>query len=137
MTEIRLHDLPAGVEAFAAALAASDRFQVVSTSADYPDRRGTSDKVRRYLDVRLRPGFDGELTRLAARVLRGGDRYRVVCTDSESPDGIALVCTDPAHPAEDREQQWGVYDCCDTDVIETHSEAFAAFVVAALDWSAR
>lgn len=64
--EIRLHDLPADVEAFTAALIDCPGFEVVSKSADYPDRRGMSAKVRRYLDVRLRPSAESVGVVLAA-----------------------------------------------------------------------
>ena len=48
---IRLHDIPTDVDAYAADLRA--RFDVVDESGDYTDR-GTSTKVRRYVDIRRR-----------------------------------------------------------------------------------
>lgn len=60
--------------------------------------------------------------------LAAGRSLRTVITDSESADGVAYTCADPGHPAG---EEMGVYDCCDTDVIETRSEALAAFIAAA------
>lgn len=72
--------------------------------------------------------------RIAFVVRDGG--YRVVCTDSESPDGIVPRCTSPAHPASDREQQWDVLDCCQADdgyrLIETGHERIASVWVDSL-----
>ena len=48
---IRLHDIPAEVDAYAADLRAV--FDVVDESADYTDH-GASTKVRRYVDIRRR-----------------------------------------------------------------------------------
>ena len=67
-----------------------------------------------------------------AFLLRDGQHYRAVLTDSESSDGVMLVCTSPEHPADDQLAQWGVYDCCDADVfMELHHEKRAAFFVSA------
>jgi hypothetical protein len=67
-----------------------------------------------------------------AFLLRDGQHYRTVPTDSESSDGVMLVCTSPEHPADDQLAQWGVYDCCDLDVfMELHHEKRAAFFVSA------
>lgn len=55
--DVRLHDTPAEVQRFTAALARC--FDVVSDSGDYPDR-GASVKVRRYLDLRIRTALDDE-----------------------------------------------------------------------------
>jgi len=67
-----------------------------------------------------------------AFLLRDGQHYRAVLTDSESSDGVMLVCTSPEHPADDQLAQWGVYDCCDLDVfMELHHEKRAAFFVSA------
>jgi hypothetical protein len=72
--------------------------------------------------------------RIAFVVRNGG--YRVVCTDSESPDGILPRCTSPAHPEDDRERQWDVLDCCQTEdgyrLIETGHEHIAAVWVDSL-----
>lgn len=71
--------------------------------------------------------------------------YRTVLTDSESLDGITLVCASPQHIVYDAEAMSepsapppedgtgvSMYDCCESDVMETHSEWFAAFVVTAM-----
>lgn len=60
--------------------------------------------------------------------LTRGRSLRVVLTDSESADGIAYTCADPAHPDQDT---LGTYDCCDPEVIHTHREALAVFFVTA------
>lgn len=71
------------------------------------------------------------LRKQLAFLTRGGQSWRTVLTDSESADGIALRCTSPEHPDDDKLQQWGVYDCCDYRPIETYSEQLAAFFVSA------
>lgn len=75
------------------------------------------------------------LRKRIAFVVRDGG-YRVVCTDSESPDGILPRCTSPAHPEDDRERQWDVLDCCQTEdgyrLIETGHEHIAAVWVDSL-----
>jgi hypothetical protein len=134
--KIRLMDTPDQVEAYSAVLRRA--FDVVEASGEYANR-GTSRMVRRYVDLRLR-AEDAELdaavlrlSKAAAHRLVAGRRWRVVITDSESADGIMPVCDSPEHPADDREQQWSVYDCCDPYLIETYCEALAAFLVAALN----
>lgn len=72
-----------------------------------------------------------------------GDRrpmWRVIHTDSESPTGIAPVCTTdsdehviadfPGGPCPDPD---GVYDCCPTPQIETDSAPMAAYLVELLN----
>jgi hypothetical protein len=69
--------------------------------------------------------------------------WRVIVTDSESPAGIAPVCTadgvDDEHhiiadhsdgPMRDEE---GVYDCCPTPQIETYSPVLSAYLVELLN----
>lgn len=86
------------------------------------------------------------LRKQLAFLTRDGDRYRAVITDSESLDGIALVCTSPQHVEYDSRTEASapppedgtgvsVYDCCLEEFrpIETNSETFAAFIVAAMD----
>lgn len=59
--------------------------------------------------------------------------YRTVITDSESACGILPRCTSPDHPAEDREQQWEVLDCCEMHpLIETWHEHIASVWVDSL-----
>ena len=139
--KIRLMDTPDQVEAFATVLRRA--FEVVEESGEYANR-GTSRMLRKYMDLRLRAESSGEadgalrsaLLPIAAAATGwtgAGSRWRVVITDSESADGIMPVCDSPEHPEDDRDQQWGVYDCCDTGVIETHCERLAPFLVAALN----
>jgi hypothetical protein len=76
-----------------------------------------------------------QIAQLRARLAfltRDGARYRAVITNSDSHDGVALVCTSPDHPAGDKLAQLGVYDCCDSHVIETGHEKFAVFIVTAM-----
>jgi hypothetical protein len=64
--------------------------------------------------------------------LTGGDptpTWRVVFTDSESPDGIAPVCADEGHDPADG----SVYDCCPEPDIEVGDERVAAYLVALLN----
>lgn len=78
--------------------------------------------------------LDGLVSLAAHRLVAG--RWRVVMTDSESPDGIARVCLDPAHPdGVDGFDDGGFFvrECCDPHVVETHSEPLARFLVAALN----
>ncbi|HJS47204.1 MAG TPA: hypothetical protein VFF37_05775 [Streptomyces sp.] len=68
--------------------------------------------------------------------------WRVIITDSESPTGIAPVCTAeggdalhmildyPGGPMRDEE---GVYDCCPWPQVDTYSTAFAAYLVELLN----
>ncbi|MFL6115412.1 MAG: hypothetical protein ACJ786_29310 [Catenulispora sp.] len=143
-------DTPDQVEAFAAVLRGA--FDVVEESGEYANR-GASRMVRRYVDLRLRPGTgtgtgtgtggDGELRKVllslaehAASSVVSGNRWRVVMTDSESFDGISLVCTDPMHPTEiDGYPDDGMFvrECCERYVIETYDDRLAAFLVAALN----
>ncbi|MGA5489605.1 hypothetical protein ACPCK1_17835 [Streptomyces pseudogriseolus] len=69
--------------------------------------------------------------------------WRVIYTDSESPTGVALVCTaegadDEHHVIDDgsggstRDDQ-GVYDCCPSTQFETYSTVLAAYVVEVLN----
>ncbi|QQZ56892.1 hypothetical protein IFE09_27225 [Streptomyces microflavus] len=70
-------------------------------------------------------------------------QWRVIITDSESPDGIAPVCpktqdTDGLHviadyPGGPIQDQDGVYDCCPWPQVETHSTLLASYVVALLN----
>jgi hypothetical protein len=72
------------------------------------------------------------LADLHSAILRlyGDDlRWRVVCTDSESPDGVTPVCTRPEHPADDPD---GVYDCCE-QVTEWAGVSLAAEMVRLLN----
>lgn len=83
----------------------------------------------------------------AAVMLRldtGQDRptWRVIITDSESPTGIAPVCTgersDALHMIDDypggpKRDEDGVYDCCPSPQIETCSETVAAYLVELLN----
>lgn len=66
-----------------------------------------------------------------AFLLCDGQQWRTVVTDSENLDGIALRCTSPDHPEDDKLQQGVVYDCCDFRPIETGSVKLAAFFVGA------
>ncbi|WP_370362409.1 hypothetical protein [Catenulispora sp. MAP12-49] len=137
-------DTPDQVRAYADVM--HQAFDVVEESGDYANR-GTSRMVRKYMDLRLRADFDlgdgadlldvvRRLAGAAARWKAAGTRWRTVITDSESLDGIALVCTDPGHPdvidGIPGASSW-MYDCCDPDVIETHDVAMAAFLIAALN----
>lgn len=69
--------------------------------------------------------------------------WRVIYTDSESPTGVALVCTAegadddhhvivdaPDAPARDEQ---GVYDCCPDTQFETYSTTLAAYLVELLN----
>jgi hypothetical protein len=59
--------------------------------------------------------------------------YRTVMTDAESPCGILPRCTSPDHPADDREQQQDVLDCCETHpLVETWHEHIASVWVDSL-----
>lgn len=83
----------------------------------------------------------------AATMLRldtGQDRptWRVIITDSESPTGIAPVCTgdrsDSLHMIDDypggpKRDEDGVYDCCPSPQIETCSETVATYLVELLN----
>ena len=135
-------DTPDQIEAFTAVLRGA--FDVVEESGDYANR-GTSQMVRRYVDLRLRPepGADSGMREVllglaehAAPAAADGQGWRLVMTDSENFDGIALVCTDPDHPQQiDGIPDDGMFmrECCDPYVIETYDEHLAAFLVAALN----
>ncbi|MGW3825719.1 hypothetical protein ACWEAF_26285 [Streptomyces sp. NPDC005071] len=69
-------------------------------------------------------------------------KWRVVITDSESPTGIAVVCTgdrsDALHMIDDfpggpQRDDEGVYDCCPWPQIETYSTLIAAYLVELLN----
>jgi len=72
-----------------------------------------------------------QLRKKIAFITRDGG-YRTVITDSESADGIMPRCMSPDHPEDDREQQWTVYACCETDVIEMGHEHMASLFVDSL-----
>lgn len=69
-------------------------------------------------------------------------RWRVVITDSESPTGVALVCTGdrsnalhmiddyPGGPVRDED---GVYDCCPWPQFDTYSAPLAVYLVELLN----
>lgn len=69
--------------------------------------------------------------------------WRVVITDSESPTGVALVCTadgvDDEHhviadyPGGPIRDDAGVYDCCPSTQFETYSTVVAAYLVELLN----
>jgi hypothetical protein len=72
--------------------------------------------------------------------------WRVVITDSESPTGLAPVCTgessDALHMIDDypggpTRDEDGVYDCCPWPQIETNSTAMAAYLVELLNADTR
>lgn len=75
---------------------------------------------------------EAELLRERIAFIARDGGYRTVITDSESADGIMPRCTSPDHPADDREQQWGVYDCCEARLIETGHEHIASVWVDSL-----
>lgn len=69
-------------------------------------------------------------------------KWRVVITDSESPTGLAPVCSgdnsDALHmihdyPGGPKRDEDGVYDCCPWPQIETYSEAWATYLVELLN----
>jgi hypothetical protein len=69
--------------------------------------------------------------------------WRAIYTDSESPTGIAPVCTAEGvddvhhviadHPSGPLRDDQGVYDCCPTPQIETGSTTMAAYLVELLN----
>lgn len=69
--------------------------------------------------------------------------WRVIITDSESPTGVALVCTaegvDDEHAVfvgatdEPVRDEQGVYDCCPGTQFETYSTVLAAYLVELLN----
>lgn len=79
---------------------------------------------------------EAELLRKRIAFITRDGGYRTVITDSESADGIMPRCTSPAHPVSDREQQWDVLDCCQTEdgyrLIETGHEHIASVWVDSL-----
>lgn len=79
---------------------------------------------------------EAELLRERIAFITRDGGYRTVITDSESADGIMPRCTSPDHPEDDREQQWTLYDCCDTGdgyrLIETGHEHIASVWVDSL-----
>lgn len=70
--------------------------------------------------------------RSQAKWLTRDGQLRTVVTDTESASGAMPRCASPEHPAEDRDRQWDVHDCCDTGFIEMGHEVAAAFYVEAL-----
>lgn len=84
--------------------------------------------------------------RSAAQALVDGGQafpmWRVIVTDSESPTGVAVVCTgdrsDALHMIDDypggpiRDEE-GVYDCCPWPQFETCSSLLAAYLVELLN----
>lgn len=76
-------------------------------------------------------------------VIRGlNPSWRAVLTDSESLDGVALVCTaegaDDKHTVLDlgsgpQRDEHGVYDCCPWPQFETYSSTLATYLVALLN----
>lgn len=69
-------------------------------------------------------------------------KWRVIITDSESPTGVAPVCTGPQsdalhmiddYPGGPKYDEDGVYDCCPWPQFDTYSDATAAYVVALLN----
>ncbi|WP_406325874.1 hypothetical protein OG784_13070 [Streptomyces sp. NBC_01617] len=81
----------------------------------------------------------------AQAVCDGGQSFpmwRVIVTDSESPTGVAVVCTgdrsDALHMIDDctggpiRDEE-GVYDCCPWPQFETDSSLLAAYLVELLN----
>jgi hypothetical protein len=83
-----------------------------------------------------------ELRQAALGDLAPGTRWRVIVTDSESPTGVAPVCTSergnalheiPDYPGGPIRDEEGVYDCCPWPQFETYSTAVAAYLVALLN----
>lgn len=82
------------------------------------------------------------LADLAKNDVPAAPRWRLIITDSESPTGLAPVCTRedgnalhmiddyPGGPQRDEE---GVYDCCPWPQIETYSTVWAAYLVELLN----
>jgi hypothetical protein len=67
-------------------------------------------------------------------------RWRVIITDSESPTGVAPVCTaaNSLHMIDDypggpKYDEDGVYDCCPWPQFDTYSETTAAYLVELLN----
>lgn len=79
---------------------------------------------------------------LARDGIAAPSRWRVIITDSESPTGVAPVCTEgrsnalhviddyPGGPERDED---GVYDCCPWPQFDTYSQDTAAYLVALLN----
>jgi hypothetical protein len=82
------------------------------------------------------------LADLARNEVPATPRWRLIITDSESPTGLAPVCTRedgnalhmiddyPGGPQRDED---GVYDCCPWPQIETYSTVWAAYLVELLN----
>jgi hypothetical protein len=80
--------------------------------------------------------------RAAARADQPAPAWRLIITDSESPTGLAPVCTgkgsDALHMIDDypggpvRDED-GVYDCCPWPQIETYSTVWAEYLVELLN----
>ncbi|WP_330349749.1 hypothetical protein [Streptomyces sp. NBC_00582] len=119
----------------------------------YADSRNPSATVGRLLaqyDAEQRPANETLVKAREAAAdmfeVEAGERrpmWRVIYTDSESPTGVALVCTadgvdDVHHLIDDgpdgpvRDEQ-GVYDCCPDTQFETYSTALAAYLVELLN----
>jgi hypothetical protein len=84
--------------------------------------------------------------RAAARADQPAPTWRLIITDSESPTGLAPVCTgersDALHMIDDypggpQRDEDGVYDCCPWPQIETYSTVWAAYLVELLNADAR
>jgi hypothetical protein len=80
--------------------------------------------------------------RAAARADQPAPLWRVVITDSESPTGLAPVCSgersDALHMIDDypggpQRDEDGVYDCCPRPQIETYSTVWAEYLVELLN----
>jgi hypothetical protein len=80
--------------------------------------------------------------RAAARADQPAPTWRLIITDSESPTGLAPVCTgersDALHMIDDypggpQRDEDGVYDCCPWPQIETYSTVWAAYLVELLN----
>jgi hypothetical protein len=80
--------------------------------------------------------------RAAARADQPAPTWRLIHTDSESPTGLAPVCTgersDALHMIDDypggpQRDEDGVYDCCPWPQIETYSTVWAAYLVELLN----
>ena len=118
--------------------------------ADSRDPNALVDKLLAKYDAEQRPMNDTlAKAREAAAALfevEAGERrpmWRVIYTDSESPTGVAPVCTAEGvddehhviadHPSGPMRDEDGVYDCCPTPQIETYSPILAAYLVELLN----
>jgi len=80
--------------------------------------------------------------RTAARADQPAPTWRLIITDSESPSGLAPVCSgersDALHMIDDypggpQRDEDGVYDCCPYPQIETYSTVWAEYLVELLN----